>query len=506
MERYSILRGLFFFAIGIFVFSCDLEVDPRQTTRTSEVLNSPANLESALNSVYGRLRSLNHYGRDMIALSDALADVGRATNNSGRLVAENNNAVNAHFSAGFWQNGYAAITELNLILDQLEKGVNGANEDQIAAWEGEAKFLRALYLFDLVKVYSYIPTAVFQSGIVDQGGIPMPLIAVKIADIAQLNQLPRSTLAQNYSQIIRDLGDAINLLENNQRSAPQYASSGAAAALLSRVALYNGNWQAALSAANTALSSDVGQLLSGENYLSGWKSSVHPESMFEVRIQLPSESLGVNTSLQSTFSTMLQVTNKNIRGGWGDLIPSPIVLNFFGLSALQLGNPATDNNNWDVRRNQDIRARLYTTGNDQRFSRRQIECIKFLGKNGFDYGDNIPVIRKSEMLLNKAEALYHLGRETEALNELNAFKSLRGIGPVSLTRQLLLDEILLERFKEFVFEGQRFFDLKRYGRNIDKRSYLGSNALVDFEDFRILAPIPQREVQLNRNLNQNRGY
>jgi starch-binding outer membrane protein, SusD/RagB family len=73
-------------------------------------------------------------------------------------------------------------------------------------------------------------------------------------------------------------------------------------------------------------------------------------------------------------------------------------------------------------------------------------------------------------------------------------------------RQLILEEILIERFKEFAFEGQRFFDLKRNGRDIDKRSFLGPNDFVAFEDFRILAPIPQREVELNSNLNQNRGY
>lgn len=506
MRSFNIFHFLFLFGIGFIFLSCDLEVDPRQNIRTSEALNRPENLESALNSVYGRLRSVDHYGRDMIALSDALADVARATNNSGRLVQENNNAVNAHFTAGFWQNSYAAITELNLIIDQVQKGVNGATDNQLAAWEGEAKFLRALFFFDLVKVYAYIPTAIYQEGIVDQGGIPMPITAVFNAEIAQLNQLPRSTISQNYEQIISDLTDAISLLQNSQRPGPQFANTGAAAALLSRVALYNGNWEIALNTANAALNAPIGQVLSGQDYINGWSSSVHPESMFEVRVQVPGESLGANTSLQATFSTLLQVSNKNIRGGWGDLIPSPIVLNLFGLSAVQLGNPATDNNNWDVRRNQDIRSRLYTTGNDQRFSRRQIECIKFLGKNGFDYGDNIPVIRKSEMLLNKAEALYQLGRETEALSELNDFKSLRGLEPVNLTRQQLLDEILLERFKEFAFEGQRFFDLKRYRKNIDKRSYLGPNALVAFEDFRLLAPIPQREVNLNRNLNQNRGY
>ena len=492
--------------IGILLYSCDLEVDPRQTTRTSEALNSLEGMEQALNSVYGRLRVLDHYGRDMFAKSDALSDVGFATGNSGRLVPENDNLPNAHFSSGFWQNSYAAISELNLILDQIDKGVSGASESDLARWEGEARFLRALFFFDLAKVYAYIPTAVYQDGVVDQGGIPMPLNAVFIADIAYLNEYPRATLAQNYSQIISDLNDAVGLLQNSDRQGTQFASAGAAYALLSRVALYNGNWQTVLSASNSALNSSVGELLSGETYVNGWEAAVHPEAMFEVRVQTPDESLGQDVSLQATFNTILDLNDKNVRGGWGDLIPSPIVLDLFGLAPNQVGNPASDNNNWDVIRNQDVRARLYTTGNNQRFARRQIECMKFLGKNGFDFGDNIPVIRKSEMILNKAEAYYQLGRETEALAELNAFRAIRGLGPVEFERQGILEEILIERFKEFAFEGQRFFDLKRNGKDIDKRSYLGPNDFVAFEDFRILAPIPRREVELNSNLNQNRGY
>ncbi len=277
-------------------------------------------------------------------------------------------------------------------------------------------------------------------------------------------------------------------------------------ALLSRVSLYAGNWQLALDAANAALTSGVAKVLAGQDYIDGWRAAVHPESLFEVRIHKPSESQGANLSLQATYNTLLGLENKNIRGGWGDLIPNPKVLDFFGLSPQQNGNPASDNNNWGVTRNEDIRAALYTTGNDQRFSRRQIESTKFLGKNGFDYGNNIPVIRTSEVILNRVEAYFQLGRDNEAIEELNAFKVSRGLEKVALFRQEILGEILNERLKEFAFEGQRFFDLKRYGLDIDKRTYLGSQAYVPFEDFRILAPIPVREVELNRNLNQNRGY
>ncbi|WP_439648025.1 RagB/SusD family nutrient uptake outer membrane protein [Belliella calami] len=147
---------------------------------------------------------------------------------------------------------------------------------------------------------------------------------------------------------------------------------------------------------------------------------------------------------------------------------------------------------------------MYTTGNTARGTR-NIECIKFLSKAGFVYGDNVPVIRKSEMHLIRAEANYHLGNVGAALTELNDFKELRGLDAVTLTGEAVLEEILLERFKEFAFEGHRFFDLKRYGRGLVK-TYLGPNNNVPFDDFRIIPQIPQREVDGNPNLNQNRGY
>ena len=86
---------------------------------------------------------------------------------------------------------------------------------------------------------------------------------------------------------------------------------------------------------------------------------------------------------------------------------------------------------------------------------------------------------------------------------MNAFKALRGLPAVTLAGNALLEEILLERLKEFIGEGQRFFDLKRYGRAIVKTT---PAVTLPFDDFKFLPPIPQREVDGNPNIKQNRGY
>ncbi|MCR9016123.1 RagB/SusD family nutrient uptake outer membrane protein [Aquiflexum gelatinilyticum] len=495
----------FVLAGSFFMTSCDdlLQVDPRQSIDANGALNTPDAVGAALNSVYARLRPVSNYGRDLLALSDALADVGQTTSNSGRLIGENNNQPNAHFGnlGNFWANSYFAINEANLIIDGLPN-VQGASAAQLARWEGEAKFLRALYYFDLIKVYSYIPTAIYTPGVTDEGGIPLVLEGVITSDAALARQTPRSTIDQVYTQIYADLEAAKTLLTSR---GTYFASSAAASALLSRVALYRGDWAKAADEATTALASNVGTVLGGQAYVNGWRAEVNPESMFEVRFAIPGEAIGVNESLQTSYTTLLSLTaNKNSQGGWGDFIPNATVRGFFGLTQLQIGTPANDNNNWDVTRNDDVRAFLYTTGNTVRGAGRQIECIKFASKNGFAYGDNVPVIRKSEMHLNRAEANYHIpGNEAAALTELNAFKALRGLAPVTLSGQALLDEILLERFKEFAFEGHRWFDLKRYGKDVIKTTPVVN---LTFDDFKILPPIPQREVDGNPNLNQNRGY
>ncbi|MFY7899796.1 MAG: RagB/SusD family nutrient uptake outer membrane protein, partial [Chitinophagaceae bacterium] len=111
-----------------------------------------------------------------------------------------------------------------------------------------------------------------------------------------------------------------------------------------------------------------------------------------------------------------------------------------------------------------------------------------------------------ELYLNRAEARYRSGNEAGANADLNVIRTARitGFTPgAPLAGQALLDEILRQRMLEFAFEGQRFYDLKRYGLDISK-----SNPSVSMPatDYRILPRIPVTEVDGNLNMKQNFGY
>jgi hypothetical protein len=151
----------------------------------------------------------------------------------------------------------------------------------------------------------------------------------------------------------------------------------------------------------------------------------------------------------------------------------------------------------------DVRRNLYERGTAGRGTA-EIECTKFFGRTGSVNLDNIPVIRISEMYLNRAEALALTGKEADALVDVNRIRTRAGLDPkTALTGAALIAEIANQRRIEFAFEGHRFFDLKRRGQDIIKAA--PAQNLV-YTDFRILAPIPNREIQANSSLKQNVGY
>lgn len=480
-----------------------IEVEPRQSIDANTALNNPDNIKAALNSPYARLRSVNSYGRNLIALPEVLADNGTATNNSGRLVNEGLNQLYSHFT--HWENSYYAINEINLILEALESPSVSPplTQAQKNSYEGQARFLRALYYFDLARAYAYDPGAVVPER--DKGGVPISTTGFKDYQAAMDFMPARSPVADVYALIYSDLQRSIEITGNS--GGPVYATAAAAQALLSRVALYNKDYATVVAQATSALASSVGRLTVGGDYVDNWRKDSHAESMFEVKFAVAGENIGVNESLQATFSTIRSLSNLrnpdgtlNITGntgGWGDLVPSATLRTLLGISAV--GASA----NMTIERGDDVRGQLYEIG-PGRGSGPKIEMTKFMGKTGTLYMDNVPVIRRAELLLNRAEAYATQGSpvfdEALALADLNTLLEARGLTEVNLTGAALYDAIIEQRRIELAFEGHRWFDLKRRGQNIPKAP------VIEFTDVRILANIPQREVDGNNNLDQNDGY
>jgi hypothetical protein len=465
-----------FILAGVLLLSaCDslLEIDPKQSVGPDKTL-SPEGIESRRANIYSYLKTLQLYGRDFVATAEALGDNTRIIPRAGgRYVAQGQNTLNNHLNN--WEYAYAAINEINLLLEDL--AVADITPAQATSTEGEVKALRAMFYFDLIRVFSYEPNMA-PSPEANRGAVPLMLNGVLVEQ--DIERKPRATQQEIYAQIYADLTDALTKAPTT--GGPVYITQTMVNALFAKVALYNQDWANAEFYATEALKT-APALVTNANYVNGWRVATNPESVFEVTFVNPSENIGVNESVQSAFSTRVSLLTDRI-GGYGAVVPTD---NFYNSYA------ATD-----------VRKSLYQNGLNRSGSV-VMESTKFMGKTGTLYMDNIPVMRTSELYLIRAEARAKQGaaKEADALLDVNAIATRAGLAAyVGLTGTPLLDAIYLQRRLELAFEGDRWFDLKRRGQNVTKTT---GNLL--FSDPRILAGIPVREIQAHGDiLVQNLGY
>lgn len=449
-----------------------LEIDPKQSIDSSVALQSQEGIDAALISVYSRLQSYKQYGRDILAVAESLSDNTVHTGNSSHLV--NEAANNRGYHLDHWQTSYYAINEINLILDALKSA--SYNEAWTASVKGQAYFLRALFYHNLARTYSYDPTAIVQEQ--NKGGVPLMLVGVD--DVSKIGSLQRATIDDVYKQIYNDLQDAhTQFAKTRGPNAPHRVTNSAVSALFSRVALYKGDWQQVIDQVDQAISQTTAILSTHANYLADWRKAVHPESIFEVKFN-ESENVGSDRSLRATYTSRAFYESET-----------------FTIQGVIAADPAF----YTIYDDNDVRKGMYRlgTGNNRTFH----ENYKFISKNGILNLDNVPVIRLSELYLNRAEAYFHLGAAThdKALEDLNRIRVRAGLTAFAATGDAILQEIQNQRRLELAFEGHRWFDLKRNGQDVRK-----GTGDVPFEDYRMLAPIPDREVKADDVLNQNFGY
>jgi starch-binding outer membrane protein, SusD/RagB family len=471
--KNNFFRKTVFLTICLLAGSCNqlVQIDPRQSIDASQALTSPEAIQAATTNIYSYLKSTVIYGRDLVATSEALGDNSRIINRAGgRYVNQGSNVINSHL--GGWSTFYTIINEVNLVLEALPR-VNMPASDKTAA-EGELKCIRALTYFNLARIFGWEPTVIANPNF---GAVPIVRTGTLLPD--QVTFPARNTIEEVYRFMYEDLTEATTKAPTT--GGPHRITRGGAFAIFAKVALYRGDWANAARYATEAINARVGNFVPNASYVSAWRDRVHPESIFEVLFQLEAESQGVNESNQSAFTTRASLTSTAL-GGWGAVVPTA--------AFLALHQPG------------DVRRQLYQLGVN-RANTVVEECTKFMGKTGTIYMDNVPVVRVSEMILTRAEALARSNTNlAQALDDVNAIRTRAGLAPAAgLSGQALLDEILLQRRLELAFEGDRWFDLKRRGENVVK-----ATGNLQYGDARYLAPLPNREIQVNPSLVQNAGY
>jgi len=461
------------------LFSCGedfLEIEPQQSLSISSAVTNLNSLNAAVLGVYNNLLDdENTYRWDLLLIPDLRSDnVYISSKNAGRFLGfdEYNLIAQSGRAEGQWVEGYRTIVNASNIINNIgDAEILSSEQAEADNRVGEAYALRALSYWNLVRNFARPYSA--------DGGASPGVPFNNEGTTGEIITPSRESVALVYQQIISDLEMAISLMNLEVDDAIAFNrgrfSKEAAQALLAKVYLYMENWAEAESLATEVISSGRFSLYpDSDAWLASWGANVGDEDIF-VLVNTVSDNAGVN-SVGGIYD----------QDGYGDI-----------LATEDLFDTYTDS---DGRRDVMIRGDRLDGERDALFPEGKYPN----GETGQDY---YKILRLADMYLIRAEARAEQGDEDGARADLDAVASRvdPGYTPSAATGDDLIDAIILERRKEFAFEGDRLYDLTRRQRSWTKfRTF--EEFTVNWDDDQVYNPIPQAEIDVNPNITQNPGY
>ena len=474
----NIYKYFLIFTASALVVSCgesDLEPTLALDKDLDSGINTADDLAFVLNSAYDRMTETEYYGRDQIIMGDVRTDNAYSNMNSGRF-ANSDMDYNSN-GAGPWATIYRVIAITNIVINADTSNLTGSAA-QITHIQGQAHALRALAHFDLLQDYG-------QHFITGQGGagaLGVPYVKT-YKDPANLEP-SRWTVASNIGDIAADLTSAISMMDDSYNTSTSYMSRAGAYAILARATLYAGSVDPSLyatadSAAKWVIANSGASPVSATGFTGSFATDNASNSIFELAFS-GTDSRGING-----IAYILRGTSYgDVRILTGDGA-NPDLLDIYDAG--------------------DVRGAADMIGTAQGYP---TMLGKFPSMSG---DDNITLFRIEEMHLIAAETSLRAGNSADALSYLNNIPAIRGLG-ANYYASATLENILLERRKEFAFEGLRFHDLSRMGKDmplIDQFKQMNDDLTgtpPTFGSYRYAYPIALSERNANPNMVQNYGY
>lgn len=395
-----------------------LEITPEGEVPESEAVKTQQDLQNLLNSSYDALA--NHYNGRVQFFNELLGD-NLERPQSGFTVPVYLRTTNYFNSdvGGLYNDIYNVVFRLNFLMFKIEEGVIPVDAEFKVRATAEAKFLRAMAHFDLVRIWAQ------PYGYTANNSHP----GIVIRNEVDTKPKARASVADVYSFILDDLAAAAaNLPDNNGN----YANKDAAKALLANVRFQQNDFPNTLALCNELLAKYTmdSTLNRFENVLTS------PEKIFAF------VSTGVADNRTATYVNNFRIVNPSN--------PSPNRL------SRTLYYEATADTN-------DQRSKFYAIFN-QGTSSETYGITKFNG----DFFSN-PMFYASQLKLMRAEALVKSsGSLSQAIDDVNAiieraYKNSNNNLPSNTAAADVLTMIRKQRRLEFPLEGVRTQDLKRIG-------------------------------------------
>jgi hypothetical protein len=525
--------------VGLAALSCEsfLEEDPKGFVTQDDYYKTETDATNAVTAVYALL---NGGGNAVQTPYNTLFNTGLnfmcddefpgpgATNGDVRSMANLLHTSTNLRVYELWQQHYAAVAKANLAIYYVPK-VTFASAAVQSRLVAEAKFLRALWYFNLVRLYGDVPL------------ITEPQTGITAKDY----EIARTPSVEVYAQIEKDLKEAADVLPASYQS-PNVgrATRGAALALLSKVYLTEASlplnltvhYADAVAQAEAVLSpAEGGTGTFGYKLQDNFANAFLPaaknssEHIFSAQFKSGSSSAW-NTQGNNQNPRSIRTLVPGLAGTYADQIWFYTVPDatkpggedkFFSVFKLYRSKDKRRDVTFVTNYKSPTNGTKYGGLNDAKIKGSKLDSIPYFNKT-WDPGSttvtsesaaNVAIVRYADVLLIHAEAENELnGPTAKAYGSINKVRRRAGLSDLTagLTKDQFRDSVYLDRRLEFVFEYQRWFDLVREknaaGQSIFVSTLKAAGKPTAAEKHR-LHPLPQQEYDLNTLLRpQNPGY
>lgn len=458
MKKILYKKFALLFVVATMFSSCgkdSLDLAPVSAIGANDFYRNTEEVEQGVIAMYDGLQAIP--SREF-AITEMRSDNAKSSTSEGawgqfdKLDVEPTNVVVSQY----WVANYNAIFRANVVLAHLD----AVTDDELkASFEGEAKFVRALAHFNLVRAYENVP-------LIDE-------VIIQVNTEYFSNNTPEEVI----DFIISDLETARTTLLSKSQSNFGRATKEAAEALLAKVYLTKHDYSSALTLLGNLTSSSVYSLQ--DNYYDVFYNEGNDEIVFAIPY--------IDDNLEESQDYSFEMT----KGG-----------SVSGLDFL------TDNLNAALDPLDTERNSVIVNPDDTRANG------KFLTKSADarKCGNDWIVLRYADVLLMNSEAIMAGAESTKDLDAIATYNKVRarvGLstlpvdGSGELTKQMLLDE----RRIELSFENHRLYDLIRFGVAMDVMSAYAAEIGTTFSTRDLILPIPQNEINVSGGLlSQNPGY
>ncbi len=471
MRKYLEGNSRLFLFVVLITASCSsefLEIEPQQAISSNMAFKNIIDFEKAIIGVYDELSSSNYYGKWFILIGDVLSDDVKLNPSSSRsdqwYEYQGNSNGQYQLANNIWFSCYQVIHQCNRIIS-AEIELPDSQENKYNDIVGQAYALRALAHFDLCKTYSQHYTFTNDASHL---GIPI------VTNLNVLSKPARNTVKEVYEQVILDFNTALDLIGDGSNSF--YFNKNVVNAFLSRVYLYKEDWTKVVTFSTELINSVDYSLVENEDYSTIFSVDHSAETIFEINM----------SQFDNNGDDALGKMYCN--HGYGLYLPTNDLINLISEGDARLSTFIEDE---------------YLPGGIYG-SRRVNKYSSLMGD------DNTPVIRLSEVILNRAEANAHLNNTTDAQADLNLIhqRGLLSANEVTTSGASLINEILNERRIELCYEGHRLFDLTRNKMGVYRNdcTAVPNACTIEYPNNFFILPIGKLEMDVNPNMIQNPGY